>query len=223
MKRTWAFAVFFLVGCAGDPPQPRVESAPSPAPVPVARPVPPAVDPSPVLDPPVAPNPAITPSWVEPLEPTVYLEPDSFPEAPAELRQALHELGCRIPQVYRGWVPEDYEPPSPHNLVSGYFKSLAVLHWAVFCSRSGASALLLFDSEGNLVEEIEPASKDDDHNFDRYVDVAEPQHILEDHESFGGPKPPLLLHDGIECGFSEKGSHIYYWYKCKWITLQGGD
>ncbi len=46
------------------------------------------------------------------------------------------------------------------NLISGYFKSLAELHWAVLCSRSGNSSLLLYDSLGQLVEKLEGPSED---------------------------------------------------------------
>ena len=44
----------------------------------------------------------------EPVFPRVevlYLEPDAFPEAPPELRKALAELGCQIPQTADPWDP----------------------------------------------------------------------------------------------------------------------
>jgi len=107
------------------------------------RQIEPIPDPNELPDLPKYYIPADVPPSVEEPEPGVYLDPDDFPEAPAELRQALSSLGCRIPQVPFWSLPDEFRPQPPHNLVSGYFKSLESLHWAVLCSRSGESALLL--------------------------------------------------------------------------------
>lgn len=197
---------------------------------------PPSVPREPVPWPPVAEPEPPPPPQVEPaLDPQIeawqragvqYLEPDQFPEAPLELRKALSELGCRIPQV------ADYESPDappapfvPGNLVSGYFKSTSELHWAVLCSQQRNTTLMIFDALGRLEDKLEGPDEDPSYGFLWYVDPADREHILDDHHSFAGAEdlPPPIFHEGVESGFSEKASSIYYWHECQWIELQGGD
>ena len=181
--------------------------------------------------PPVAePVPLPAPRKVDPRayvpRPILYLEPDHFPEAPPELRRALDERGCRIPQIYDPEYPPEIETELYQgNLVSGHFKSTAELHWAVLCSVDKQTSLLVFDSSGRLEDTLGGPSEDYDGGFIWYVDEADREHILEDHANFGYGtlKPPPIFHEGVEEGIVGKGSWIHYWHDCQWIGLQGGD
>jgi hypothetical protein len=46
------------------------------------------------------------------------------------------------------------------------------------------------------------------------------KYILDHYRPYGGPKPPPIDHQGIECS-SGMASSILYFYKGKWLTLQG--
>lgn len=214
-------ALLGLVACSTSELPPSPEPKPEPLPV-VAKPAPPPMRQ-------YEPPPGMTAPQPEPVFPRMeilYLEPDAFPEAPPELRKALDELGCRIPQTADPEAPPTDEYFSQDNLVSGHFKSTAELHWAVFCSRNGETALLLFDSQGRLEDQLEDPRGDGEGGYLDYIDVADREHILEDHESFGGgdtPEPPPILLEGVESGVAGKGSSIYYWHDCQWLQLQGGD
>jgi hypothetical protein len=47
-----------------------------------------------------------------------------------------------------------------------------------------------------------------------YKEFAEPQ---------GEPKPPPIDHEGIEDHYLGKASTIHYYYRGKWLQLQGAD
>jgi hypothetical protein len=217
LPKKWLLAttILYVIACSpGDPP-PSPRPSPPPAPVPS----PPGAE-EPVLELPIPkPPPPYIPS------PVLYLEPDQFPEAPPELRQALTELGCGIPQVLD--PPESVQTELyQDNLVSGHFKSTGELHWAVLCSRNKETTLLLFDSLGRLEETLDGPREDDEGSFLWYVDATDREHILEDHASFGGkdtPEPPPIFLEGLEDGLAGKASSIRYWHDCQWIELQGGD
>jgi hypothetical protein len=40
---------------------------------------------------------------------------------------------------------------------------------------------------------------------------------------YGGPKPPPLDHEGISDIFIGKASVVWYWYRDRWLKLQGAD
>ncbi len=80
----------------------------------------------------VEPPPSYGPARRKEGSVVLYLDPDQFPEAPPELRQALKERGCGIPQVYDPEIFGSNPEFEQWNLVPGYFKSTAELHWAVF-------------------------------------------------------------------------------------------
>ncbi|MBL8213143.1 MAG: hypothetical protein JNK87_20670 [Bryobacterales bacterium] len=61
--------------------------------------------------------------------------------------------------------------------------------------------------------------------FSRAIGVATKAFILERYNAYGGPKPPPINHQGIDDAFVEKASsvHYFYFYRGKWIGLQGSD
>jgi hypothetical protein len=42
-------------------------------------------------------------------------------------------------------------------------------------------------------------------------------------EAYGGTKPPLNEHEGINDAFIERGSVIHYFYNGEWLSLTGAD
>jgi len=59
--------------------------------------------------------------------------------------------------------------------------------------------------------------------FSRTIAAADQKYILEHYREYHGPKPPSLNHQGIEDGFLDKASTIYYFFGHRWRELQGAD
>jgi hypothetical protein len=59
------------------------------------------------------------------------LPPSAFPQLPPSLRQALEQRGCRIPQLWGGWLTKR------HNVIRGAFLEKNRIDWAVLCSLQG--------------------------------------------------------------------------------------
>jgi hypothetical protein len=161
--------------------------------------------------------------WTRAEEATVRLQPSKIPGLPAEVREELERRGCTIPQPFNGG--------SPQNVVTGRFTSATRTDWAVLCSRDRASSILVF--RGGSAEVAEIAKARDRHylqgvgdgaiGFSRAIGVASPQFIREHYETYGGPKPPRLDHDGIDDSFIGKASGVWYWHGGRWLRLQGAD
>ncbi len=152
------------------------------------------------------------------------LPPASFPELPLPLREALEKRGCRIPQG--AWNPK------PHNVITGQFIRPDHTDWAVLCSKSGSSAILVF-TEGspermqsfNLEDDKKYLGKLDDGamGYARIIAVADRETIPELSDESGGNAPQHPDHDGIEDMFVDKTSVVLYWNSGKWLKLFGGD
>ena len=59
--------------------------------------------------------------------------------------------------------------------------------------------------------------------YSRAIDVADAKYIREHYVAYGGPKPPPFDHEGINDIFIEKASVVWYWYRGRWLKLQGAD
>jgi len=152
------------------------------------------------------------------------LPPASFAELRLPLRRALEKRGCRIPQG--AWNPK------PHNVITGQFIRPDHTDWAVLCSKSGSSAILVF-KEGspervqafNLADDKKYLEKLDDGamGYSRIIAVADREAIPELSDESGGNAPLHPDHDGIEDMFVDKASIVLYWESGKWLKLSGGD
>ena len=153
------------------------------------------------------------------------LPPSAFADLPAEVRTEVERRGCTVPQ------PITAEEPA--NVIKGRFTSPGRTDWAVPCSRQRRSSILVFRG-GSVAAVAEIASESDikslqvvDGNgaigYSRTLAVADAEYIFDQHETFGGPQPPPLDHDGIDDVFIEKGSVVWYWYQGSWLRLQGVD
>ncbi len=144
------------------------------------------------------------------------LRPSDFRELPAHISTELVRRGCTIPQV----TVEGLEMKEPHNVISGEFARRGQKDWAVLCSTRGRSAVHIFWGRPTKCLSIIGAQAD---NAERYIGTADAKYILDHYEAYGGAKPPPLEHLGINDGFAEKASQVWYCYGGRWRLLQGAD
>jgi len=151
------------------------------------------------------------------------LSPTAFPELPANLVQELQRRGCTIPQA-------DFSGRRG-NVIRSEFAKPGQKDWAVLCSVRGVSTILVFwnGSEKN------PAAiaAEPDSNFLqvfngrqfvwREISAVDKDYIVKHYEAYGGTKPPPIDHYGIDDGFLEKASVVWYFYNGEWLKLTGAD
>jgi hypothetical protein len=167
--------------------------------------------------------------WERADQETRRFRPSAFPRLPPAIRGDLERRGCTIPQPVTA--------KRPVNIISGRFTRPHEVDWAVLCSIQRVSSILVFRGGSPLnVAEIErkvdaaflQVIEDDGRGnpvvgFSRLIEAANPNQILRYWREVGGPKPPPLDHDAIEHIFVEKGSSILYWYRERWLVLEGAD
>jgi len=66
----------------------------------------------------------------------IRLRPAAFLQLPENVVQYLQGRGCTIPQTYLS--------ADPHNVISGEFAKRGQTDWAVLCSRSRESSIMVF-------------------------------------------------------------------------------
>src|SRR5215475_1607000 len=153
------------------------------------------------------------------------LPPRAFRQLPAALVRTLEARKCSIPQI-----PDE---KTPHNVIHGSFTAAKRTEWAVLCSRGGTSSILVFRADSaKLVAEI-AAAKDEVFlqdvdgrgtlGYSRAISAVGKDYILEHYKAYGGPKPPPIAHQGIDDAFVDKASTVRYFYRGKWLELQGAD
>ena len=59
--------------------------------------------------------------------------------------------------------------------------------------------------------------------FSRAIEAVGRDYILNHYKEYGGRKPPLIRHQGINDAYVEKASVIHYYHRRKWFELQGAD
>jgi hypothetical protein len=156
----------------------------------------------------------------------VRLAPSAFSALSPTVRRDLERRGCRIPQ--------SFARRDPHNVVRGRFTRAGQMDIAVLCSTGITSTILVFRG-GTTSEVVELASQSDETflqtiaadgrlGYSRALAVANSTHIRQHHAECGGLEPPTRIdHDGLEDIFVEKASVIWYWYRGRWLMLQGSD
>ncbi len=108
-----------------------------------------------------------------------------------------------------------------------------IFDWAVLCSRNRVASILVFWN-GSTKSVAEIARSDDkgflqtidgagNVGFSRAIDVVGKDYILEHYREYGGRKPSRLKHQGINDAFVEKASSVHYFYRKRWLELQGAD
>ena len=167
------------------------------------------------------------------LMPIHRLSPGAFPGLPQPIVQALETWGCTIPQTWLYGEQQGFWSGVPHNAVRGAFRSRGALDWAVLCSRSDTSAIVVFwggdPSDTSLIGRA--ADYDWTQNvdgrgsmgFSRAITVASPEEIREKNPDVPSSLRDREVHDGIEEHFVEKASTILYFDKGVRLVLFGSD
>jgi len=155
---------------------------------------------------------------------TTRLPPSAFPELPKPFAEELEQLGCTIPQS--GFIP------GRGNVIHGNFAAPGQRDWAVLCSRSGTSIILVFwGGPVQCPREIEPAedksflqSADEGAIvFSRGIRTRNSYHVYPGEDSAGGDREVKLEHDGIDSAFEGKASSVLFCRAGGWITFSGND
>ena len=154
------------------------------------------------------------------------LAPRAFPALPPSIVADLESRDCTVPQTY--FLPE------PHNVIHGEFRRPGQHDWAVLCSKSGSSTILVYwaGSPSDVEALADPSSDtrwmqyivDDRVGFSRLIASVAKSGIIAGYEAYReGPKPPPIDHNGISDAFAEKASTVFYWYDGEWLRLAGSD
>jgi hypothetical protein len=173
----------------------------------------------------VAQIPAISQGmWENADRQVVRLNPTAFPELPKNLVASLQRRGCTIPQVPM--------IDGRHNVIKGEFSKPGRTDWAVLCSVGRVSSILVFWN-GSETNPAEIAKRNDLNRLQGWVGgkivyswAIAPvgrEYILEHHRTYGGEKPPLIDHQGINDVDYGKGSEVLYFLRGKWLHLAGED
>jgi hypothetical protein len=155
---------------------------------------------------------------------TLRLQPSAFSKLPRNIVNFLENRGYTIPQCC--------QDTSPHNVICGSFVKKGQQDWAVLASKKRVSTIMVFwNGSDKQPAEVEPISDKtflqgiggNKIGFSRAISVASKAFILQHYESYGGPKPPPIDHEGIDDAFVEKASKVHYYYQSKWLHLTGAD
>jgi hypothetical protein len=140
-------------------------------------------------------------------------QPTSFPELPRNIVQELQRRDCTIPQV-AGFNKRQ-------NVIHGEFGKPGQTDWAVLCAKAGFVELyVLWNGRERDIALVGRWPLGDP--YDTAIAPVSRKYILDHYRAYGGPQPPPVDHQGIECS-SGMASSILYFYKGKWLTLQGAD
>jgi hypothetical protein len=155
------------------------------------------------------------------------LSPEVFSRLPKPIMRYLKVRHCTIPQVW-------YES-KPHNVIRGMFAKPHQYDWAVLCSRNKVSTILVFWG-GSTRNPAKIASAPDKGylqrvggeeyggiGFSRVITAVDRKYVLDHYREYGGPRPPPIDHQGIDDGYEEKASVVLYYYRRRWLELQGAD
>jgi hypothetical protein len=158
-------------------------------------------------------------------EATLRLKPTAFSQLPKNIISFLQKRNCTVPQTFGD--------STPHNVIRGQFARSGQFDWAVLCSRDRVSLILVFWN-GSTKSVAEIASSDDkgflqtidgagNIGFSRAIGVVDKNYILEHYREYAGRKPARIKHQGINDAFVEKASSVHYFYRKRWLELQGAD
>jgi hypothetical protein len=137
---------------------------------------------------------------------------------PNAIRVDLKLRGCEIPQ----------SPFSPKaiNVIRGKFFGTAKADWAILCDNRSAntSMILVYRGGAPIAPSVLAKSRLSERACYMEIGPAHKREILQDYKAYGGPKPPAVIdHLGIDYGYCEKASEIFYFYRGKWLKLTGSD
>ena len=150
--------------------------------------------------------------------------PAAFPELPKNIRADLERRHCKIPQLF--------QEKKKVNVIHGQFSRPGQMDWAVICQAGKTMSILIFWN-GSEINPARFASSNIDATTEFTDDgatgniwnisTAGKREIMASYKRFGGPKPPLVDHDGLVSGFAGKASSISYFHNGKWIAWTSSD
>ncbi|MEE9413070.1 MAG: hypothetical protein V3V22_08475 [Methylococcales bacterium] len=152
------------------------------------------------------------------------VSPADYPDIPEIIADGLIRLGCEIGQSVDRHVP--------HNVIEGEFRKTGTKDIAVLCANKLMSSIVVFWGGSSVDYDILAVNKNNqgltkwkgrDLGYVRLLSAVGKKQIMSFYEGFGGPKPPLIDHQGIDDYISGKASRIYYYHEGKWLILQGMD
>jgi len=140
-----------------------------------------------------------------------------FAALPDGIQQDLRHRGCTIPQ------PLDTR--KLQNVIRGTFRDPKQTDWAVLCDIGPKNtSMILVYWNGNpshpAVLERQPLLNAP---CWRTIDAVGKAYIMEHYRAYGGPRPPVIDHQGIDVGICDKASTISYLHRGRWLTLTGAD
>jgi hypothetical protein len=153
--------------------------------------------------------------------------PGDVQRLPAEVKQDLAVRGCRIPW-YRGSTARNDKA-----VASGHFVSADSVGWAVVCHGNATRTqdVLVYSMQGgewkrDLIEHgsFDPAPTED--RCESSVNAANPRTIRGYARAFAPDEPGAIRgldHDGVDVGYCDKASIVYYYRSGRWLQLQGAD
>lgn len=165
--------------------------------------------------------------WEKGDQETIRLSPTAFPDLPLDIAEDLEARKCLIPQIW------SYE--QPHNVIRGHFKNSTQIDWAVLCSISRKSTILVYwGGSTDLVVEVPSWGSPDDKSwlqgtgqdsvgFSRSINTVDAEYIQDHARWYGGELPGYIDHEGINEGFDGKASTVHYRFEGEWLSLQGAD
>lgn len=139
-----------------------------------------------------------------------------FPALPEGIKQDLRDRGCTVPQPHSGKV---------ENVISGHFIGAKQIDWAVLCdvkSKNTSQILVYWAGEASDPTVLGKERLAGGPCWRTIYTVGKP-YIMEHYRRLGGPKPPVIDHEGIDVGICDKASTISYLYQNQWLTLTGAD
>jgi hypothetical protein len=166
---------------------------------------------------------ALVQDWEKANRETKRLPPSAFPSLPMPIRRDLERRGCTIPQPLTA--------RRPSNVISGHFTSPDKADWAVLCSISQASSILVFPGGSVLAAEelarhsdsafLQVVGPYDSVGYSRAIVTANAEYIRA--HARGDGRVARVTHEGINDRFVEKGSSVWYWSGGRWLELPGAD
>lgn len=144
--------------------------------------------------------------------------PESVRQLPTGIRQDLARRQCLIPK-YKGETDRQ-----DAAYTSGHFRSGTSVDYAVVCDlapHKGQYVLVYSNSKGVWKGEVIERGEGE-----LWVGNASREYILEHARAYAPEELkslPPLDHNGVNVGFGEKASIVYYFSEGKWLSLQGAD
>lgn len=156
--------------------------------------------------------------------PDIYKSPLSLAGLPIEIASRLANDGCLVPQSLGG----------RSNVVIAELAAAGQQDVAVICSVGGVSGIRIFWGGPATCPPPAETSPDRallykaaDWEYSWAIERATPEHIRGYYEQYLEECPleslPVMIHDGLEHIFAEKGAANLYCHEGQWLRLCGAD